>query len=239
MQCNVSLERKLLQLSTVSALLFALMGIGLGVWMGSLVIVFDGAYSLVSLTLTVLSLAAASYIRSPKARHNDNVKMIEPAVIAIKGLVITLMCGLSLASAVAAIIAGGREVNTGLALAFGVVNIIGCMATYWIMKTKGEKTGSALIKAESKQWLMDTVISAAVMMGFVVATALVYLGLGEYAVYADPAMVIIASLYFVVVPAKMVVGAVKTLRQLVRDQHQKPSKAKESGSKNLGAMPYC
>ncbi|GAL06594.1 cobalt-zinc-cadmium resistance protein [Photobacterium aphoticum] len=183
-------------------MLFALMGIGLGLWMGSLVIVFDGAYSLVSLTLTVLSLAAASYIRSPKARDNKNVKMIEPAVIAIKGLVITLMCGISFASAVDAISAGGREVNTGLALAFGVVNIIGCMATYWIMKTKGETTGSALVKAESKQWLMDTVISAAVMMGFVVATALVYLGLGEYAVYADPAMVVIASLYFVVVPVK-------------------------------------
>ncbi|MGF1685478.1 cation transporter [Photobacterium japonica] len=237
MQCNVSLERKLLQLSTVSALLFALMGIGLGLWMGSLVIVFDGAYSLVSLALTVLSLAAASYIRSPKARQQTNVKMIEPAVIAIKGLVITLMCGISLASAVEAISAGGREVNTGLALAFGVVNIVGCLATYWIIKSQGARTGSALIAAESKQWMMDTVISAAVMMGFVVATVLAYVGLGEYAVYADPAMVVIASLYFVVVPMRMVVGAVKTLRALSREQAVTARHVKDN--KILGAMPHC
>ncbi|WP_105201599.1 cation transporter [Pseudoalteromonas sp. T1lg10] len=213
MSCSISLEKKLLTFSTASALVFALMGIGLGVWMGSLVILFDGAYSLVSLFLTLISLAAAWYIRSPKAgQHNVNINLIEPAVIAFKGFAITLMCGASFVSAVLAILAGGREVDTGLALVFAVINLVGCLGTYWLLAKRGNQSKSALIEAESKQWLMDSVISGAVMAGFIVASALSYAGLVEYAVFADPVMVIIASVYFTLVPLKMMQGA---LRQLI------------------------
>ncbi|WP_105258808.1 cation transporter [Pseudoalteromonas sp. T1lg88] len=213
MSCSISLEKKLLTFSTASALVFALMGIGLGVWMGSLVILFDGAYSLVSLFLTLISLAAAGYIRSPKAgQHNVNINLIEPAVIAFKGFAITLMCGASFISAVLAILAGGREVDTGLALVFAVINLVGCLGTYWLLAKRGNQSKSALIEAESKQWLMDSVISGAVMAGFIVASALSYAGLVEYAVFADPVMVIIASVYFTLVPLKMMQGA---LRQLI------------------------
>ncbi|WP_105189176.1 cation transporter [Pseudoalteromonas sp. T1lg48] len=212
MHCSISLERKLLTFSTASALVFALMGIGLGVWMGSLVILFDGAYSLVSLLLTTLSLTAAWYIRSPrKHRNTSHSNLIEPAVIAFKGFAITLMCGASFISAVLAIFAGGREVNTGLALVFGVINLVGCVGTYWLLAKRGRQTKSALIEAESKQWLMDSVISAAVMAGFIIASLLSYAGLTEYAVFADPVMVVIASVYFTLVPIKMTQGALRQL----------------------------
>ncbi|MGF1700379.1 cation transporter [Photobacterium makurazakiensis] len=209
----VSLERKLLQFSTVSAFIFALLGIGLGLWMNSLVIVFDGAYSFISLSLTIISLIAASYIHSPVRKNaKRDAAFIEPAVIAFKGLVITLMCVVSFYSAVLAIMSGGREVNTGLALLFGVINVIGCCASYWVLKKYGKRANSALVDAESKQWLMDTVISGAVMVGFVVASLLVVVGHAQYAAYADPAMVVIASIYFVIVPIKMMFGALKELK---------------------------
>ncbi|MBS3797867.1 cation transporter [Pseudoalteromonas sp. BDTF-M6] len=217
MSCSISLERKLLTFSTASALVFALMGIGLGVWMGSLVILFDGAYSLVSLLLTTLSLAAAWYIRSPgKHRNKSHISLIEPAVIAFKGIAIALMCVASFTSALLAILAGGREVDTGLALVFGVINLVGCLATYWLLAKRGGKTKSALIEAESKQWLMDSAISAAVMAGFIIASLLSYAGLAKYAVFADPVMVVIASVYFTLVPLKMTQGALRQLLVLYR-----------------------
>ncbi|MEO2279563.1 cation transporter [Pseudoalteromonas pernae] len=223
MPSNHSLEKKLLTFSTLSALLFALMGIGLGVWMGSLVILFDGAYSFVSLLLTMLSLGAAWYINAPKAkRSNPHIDLVEPLVIAIKGFAITLMCVASFTSAVFAIMAGGREVDTGLALVFGVINLAGCLGTYWVLAKRGKQSKSALIEAESKQWLMDSVISAAVMAGFVLASILTYAGLSHYAVYADPIMVVMASVYFTVVPLKMMFGAL--------------SEAYDIYSKNTGAF---
>ncbi|MFY8274649.1 cation transporter [Pseudoalteromonas sp. SSDWG2] len=203
-----SLEKKLLTFSVLSALLFALMGIGLGVWMGSLVILFDGAYSFVSLMLTMVSLGATWYINSPTAkRSTPHIALVEPLVIAVKGCAITLMCVASFTSAVFAIMAGGREVDTDLALVFGVINLTGCLATYWVLANRGKRSQSALIDAESKQWLMDSVISAAVMAGFVLAGILTYAGLSQYAVYADPMMVVMASVYFTVVPLKMMFAA--------------------------------
>ncbi|MGF1736234.1 cation transporter [Photobacterium satsumensis] len=212
MQCNVALERKLLQFSTFSALLFALLGIGFGLWMGSLVIIFDGAYSLVSLALTVLSLMAAAYIRSPSRKDSEKTQKIEPLVIAFKGLVITLMCCISFSSAILAILDGGRDIDAGLALVFGAINVAGCLATYLVMKKYGQESGSNLVVAESKQWMMDTVISGAVMVGFILALLMKHIGLEDYSVYADPVMVVVASVYFVIVPLKMMLGAIKELR---------------------------
>ena len=48
MEVNARLERRVLQFSALSALAFAAVGVGFGAWIGSLVIMFDGAYSLVS-----------------------------------------------------------------------------------------------------------------------------------------------------------------------------------------------
>lgn len=213
MLTNVQLERRLLQFSTFSSFMFAMLGIGLGLWMGSLVIVFDGAYSFISLALTLVSLVAAAYIRKPAvAARPERVAKIEPAVIALKGTVITVMCCLSFSSAVVAILNGGREVDTGLALLFGVVNVLGCLATMWVMATQGRKIQSGLVTAEINQWLMDTVISGAVMIGFILASLMRFTPWAEYAVYADPVMVVIASIYFVMVPLRMVYGAIRDLR---------------------------
>ncbi|CAG19708.1 cation transporter [Photobacterium profundum] len=216
---NIQLERKLLHFSTLFALLFAVMGISLGAWIGSLVIIFDGAYSLVSLFLTLVSVAAASYIHKPRKHPSAiNITKVEPMVIAFKGLVITLMCCISFASAVEAILNGGRDVNTGVALIFGVINVLGCIGAYWLMVKKGKRANSGLVDAEAKQWLMDTVISIAVMIGFVFAKILSLTEYQSYAVYADPVMVIIVSIYFIIVPLKMTYKAIQQLaldKQLV------------------------
>jgi predicted Co/Zn/Cd cation transporter (cation efflux family) len=129
--------------------------------------------------------------------------------------VITLMCCISFASAVEAILNGGRDVNTGVALIFGVINVLGCIGAYWLLVKKGKRANSGLVDAEAKQWLMDTVISIAVMVGFVFAKILSLTEYQSYAVYADPVMVIIVSIYFIIVPLKMTYEAIQ---QLVLDK---------------------
>ncbi|GDY25496.1 cobalt-zinc-cadmium resistance protein [Agarivorans sp. Toyoura001] len=206
-------EKALLSFSSFSSLFFALLGISLGLWAGSLVIVFDGAYSLVSLALTLVSLGSLALKKHPVFDDKPNkALMIEPAVVAFKGLAISVMCLVSFATAVLAIIHGGRDVDTGLALIFGLVNVVGCVATYWILNKSASQ--SALLDAEAKQWLMDSVISASVLMGFGIAIVLTKTRYAEFAVYADPVMVILASAYFIWVPLKMTLSAVKQLQQI-------------------------
>ncbi|RYU68259.1 cation transporter [Aliivibrio finisterrensis] len=215
MSYSIHKERQLLLISTFSALLFAMIGITLGSLIHSLVIIFDGVYSLVSLGLTLVSLAAVMYIRKEEVAKNiKRVKVIESSVILLKGIAITLMCVLSFISAIEAIMDGGREVNTGIALAFGVFSMIGCYTSYWVMKTQGRAVSSPLIEAEAKQWLMDTVISAAVFIGFMVAKLLLLTSHAHYAELADPVMVVLASIYFIIVPVKMIISSSKQLHHL-------------------------
>lgn len=209
MSCAYELERRLLKFSTFSCFCFAALGIGCGLWASSLVIVFDGAYSLISLFLSMIALAATTYIHRPIENQDHFVSerkrsIIEAGVVLVKGVTITIVCIVSFLSALEAMFNGGREVNAGFALVFGIVNVVGCLGSYYMIKKNLSRCPSALLQAESSQWLMDTVISAAVLIGFFIALIMAAFEFSQYAVYADPMMVILASIYFVTVPIQMI-----------------------------------
>ncbi len=236
MSCAYKLECRLLKFSTFSSFCFAAVGIGFGVWAGSLVIVFDGAYSLISLFLSILSLTAASYIHQDldqgirkKGRRVSKYKaaVIESSVVLLKGTTIALVCLFSFLSALSAIFDGGREVDTQYALVFGVINLTGCLVSYIVIKQNLSRSPSTLLKAEASQWFMDTVISGAVLIGFLVATFLVFLGFETLAAYADPLMVILASGYFVFVPSKMIAQSSLQLLALQK-QHKLACRTKNA-----------
>ncbi|OEE87784.1 cobalt-zinc-cadmium resistance protein [Enterovibrio norvegicus FF-162] len=226
MSCEYAKERNLLKFSSFACFCFAALGVGIGLWAGSMAIVFDGAYSLVSLFLSLMALGATVYISNGTAKNGKSgqcvsaqkAAVIESLVVLIKGLAVSVVCVVSFASAFGAMFNGGREVNAGFALIFGVVNLVGCMLCYQFVKKNAGKQPSTILKAEASQWLMDTVISAAVLVGFIVAAGLMEAGFTEYAIYADPIMVILASVYFATVPVKMVGDSTKRLWSIYQQQ---------------------
>ncbi len=191
---------------------FALGGLALGLIVGSLVIVFDGVYSLVSLLLTLLSLAASKYINRPSdSNFPFGRAIIEPIVIAFKATVILLVVGYSLYSAVGALMTGGREVDASIATVFGALNVLGCGYAWWYIANKSKSFSSGLIEAESKQWQMDTLLSVAVTAGFIAAWLITLSPYTELAVYADPMMMVLMSFYFIKVPFDMLKQAMREL----------------------------
>ncbi|NVD08947.1 cation diffusion facilitator family transporter [Vibrio sp. JPW-9-11-11] len=205
-------EKRILTFSAMLASGFAGGGLILGLLVGSLVIVFDGVYSLVSLLLTLLSLAVSKFIERPSRRDFPFGKsVLEPIVIAIKGSVILAVVGYSLYSAVIAMFSGGREVDASIATLFGVINVVGCGYAWWHIAKKSKRFSSGLIEAESKQWQMDTLLSVAVTLGFIAAWLLTLSPLAHYAVYADPMMMIAMSFYFIKVPFEMLRDALREL----------------------------
>ena len=212
-------ENKILTFSALLASGFAVGGLILGLMVGSLVIVFDGVYSSVSLLLTLLSLAVSKYIQTP----SDTVfpfgkAVLEPIVIAIKAAVILVVVGYSLHSAVIALFHGGREIDTSIATLFGMVNVLGCGYAWWFIHSKSRGCSSGLIEAEASQWKMDTLLSVAVTVGFVVAWMVSLSPLSQYAVYADPLMMCIMSVYFIKVPLDMLRGAMRELLMMSPDK---------------------
>ena len=205
-------ENRVLMFSALLASGFALGGLALGLIVGSLVIVFDGVYSLISLLLTLLSLAASKYINRPSdSNFPFGRAIIEPIVIAFKATVILIVVGYSLYSAVGALMTGGREVDASIATIFGALNVLGCGYAWWYIANKSKSFSSGLIEAESKQWQMDTLLSVAVTAGFVAAWFITLSPYAEFAVYADPMMMVLMSFYFIKVPFDMLKQAMREL----------------------------
>lgn len=212
----IARENVALVLSAVAAALFAAAGIIWGIRIDSLVILFDGAYSLVSLLLSLLSLYAARIIRRPASdTYPFGFGAVEPLVIAVKGVVITLVCLLSMVSAIVSLANGGRAVNADIAMIFSAVSVVGCLAVWLYLKWAERHKTSGLIVAEHRQWLMDTMLSMAVLIGFCVAEALKPSSWASLAVYADPVMMLAISGWFIVVPIKMAAGAMRELLMAV------------------------
>ena len=205
-------ERRALRFSAISASLFAFTGLALGLTSGSITILFDSGYSLLSLVLASLSLFALKQARKPADDHYPFGRLtVEPLAVLLKGVVIAMVCIVSLVSALWSLLAGGRLVTLDLALMFGVVNVTGCLLTWWWLARYAGVARSSLLTAELRQWQMDTWLSAAVMLGFGLTWLLTQSPWASYACFADPVMVLIIAGYFLPMPVRMVKGALREL----------------------------
>src|SRR5690554_7783731 len=98
-----------------------------------------------------------------------------------------------MASAVVSLLQGGRAVSADMGMVFGAVNVVGCLAVWVYLRWSSFRNDSGLVKAEQRQWLMDSALSAAVMIGFAAAWMLERSQWSELAVYADPVMMLVIS----------------------------------------------
>ena len=208
----MKLENKILKISMVGALFFALFGIAWGWTAQSEMIIFDGLYSFISLALTMLSLYINNFIaKNELDKYPFGKYILEPLVISFKSLIIGGMCLYSLIGAIQDVVHGGNTVEYGSALIYSIVSVIGCGGVYIFMKKKGDKISSELIKVEASQWLMDTLLSIGVLVGFVIAMILRNTRFSGLNVYIDPMMVIMVSVVFIKMPVQSFINAFKEI----------------------------
>ncbi|UOQ94659.1 cation transporter [Halobacillus shinanisalinarum] len=195
-------DSRILRLSIAGSLVFTAIGVIWGIAANSQMIIFDGLYSFISLALSALSLIGFSFIQKKEPqRFHYGKEIVEPLIITFKASVIAALCLYALSSSLIDIFRGGRDVELGSATIYALVATILCYVVYKFMSKN--RNGSEFVKAESVQWLMDTLLSAAVLIGFIIAVLLSHTKLDYLTPYIDPGMVFIVSLYFLKTPAKM------------------------------------
>ena len=208
----MKLENKILKISMVGALFFALFGIAWGWTVQSEMIIFDGLYSFISLALTMLSLYINNFMAKKELdKYPFGKYILEPLVISLKSLIIGGMCLYSLIGAIQDIVNGGNSVEYGSALIYSIVSVVGCGGVYIFMKKKGEKISSEMVKVEASQWLMDTLLSIGVLVGFVIAMILRNTRFAWLNVYIDPMMVIMISVVFIKMPIQSFINSFKEI----------------------------
>ncbi|MCH8498868.1 MAG: cation transporter [Marinobacter sp.] len=206
-------EDKLIAISALMSLFFAVGGIAIGWWLKSSIIIFDGIYSLISLGLSLLSLVAGRYVRlRDDAKFPFGKSIIQPITLVFKYLTIFLLCTLSIIDGIQTLLAGGRELNYLSALIYsGIVTLL-CLGAYRFLVARTKPEHSELLVAEHREWLLDTGLSLMLTVGFALALTLAWFGFRDMALYIDPIMLIIAATYFLRIP---VTGLLSSGREVV------------------------
>lgn len=143
--------------------------------------------------------------------------IVEPLVVCFKSFVIGALCLYSFIGAIKDIIAGGNNIEYGSAFVYSIISSIGCLLVFLYMKKRSKKLSSQLIKAESTQWLMDSVLSTAVLIGFIVAIILSFTKFNIINKYIDPLMVLLSSTIFIRYPIKSFIDSFKEVISIKAD----------------------
>ena len=203
-------EAYLLAFSLGMGVFFAVLGIGWGLTIQSGVVLFDGIYSGLSIILTMLSILAMRLLQQPDDDTFQFGRMaLEPLVVAFKSLVIIAVCLYGIVTAAISILHGGDASTDALGgMLYGVVSISACLFSWYYLKRRG-KGMPDLVQAESEQWLMDTVLSAAVMASFIASYLVTDTRWAYLVPYIDPAMVVLGSGFFIRMPAARFVASIR------------------------------
>ena len=205
-------EKNTLMLSASGALFFAVLGVVWGIVIDSSMIVFDGLYSLISLFLSILAIFITGYIsKNDFEKFPFGKRVLEPITVAFNSIVLTVMCSITFINSAKEILTGGKAVDAELALGYSIISILGCLIVYRVLARNNKKICSDIIKAESNQWLMDTLVSVAVLVGFLICTILNKTSLAYLSKYIDPLMVVITSAIFIRVPITTLIKSFKEI----------------------------
>ncbi len=175
-------EQRVLKISMLSALVLAVFGIGFGVSVKSLAVVFDGFVSLVSVGLGALSVITSRYIY----KEDDDIFQygyvrFEPMVNLFKSLVLVLVCVYAFINAVSSILRGGYSVDFGGVAVYSLCAFVFCLTLFTYTKLAQRALESDLIKVDNVEWKIDCVLYA----GAIVAFSLVYLSISNSALSVD------------------------------------------------------
>lgn len=197
----LKLEKRALHFSVWGNVFMVVIGVGFAIVSHSDAIMLDGLYSFVHLLIALLTLRVSKLVMKPS---NDEYPfgywMYEPMINLAKSLMIITLLALALFNAFAALYSGGKEVLLGMAIFYAALATIGCFLFGWLVGYWGRKAHSPLAEVDSKNWLVDGYISAAMLLVFVAAFVLQDTEWARWIPYFDPIMVIVLVLLIVVVP---------------------------------------
>lgn len=195
-------EERLMKISLWSAVAFSVVGIGIGVWTHSQMVLFDGMYSFVSVLLSSFSFFAIGFINKEDTKAYPFGKgSIEPLVVIVKYIVLTLLIVQSFFSALMVVRSGGRIIPFGVGFVYSFLSTVGCYVVYDLLKKNNTQNPSPLIDAEKNQWAVDTLISLGVFSGFLLTVVLQRFALfPSFVPYADSMMVLLVTAIFYASP---------------------------------------
>jgi cation diffusion facilitator family transporter len=205
------LEQRTLALSLAAVAGVALLSLAWGVVIESDVVILNGVFSMVSLIGSVLYLTAARLVARPADRRFQyGYAHVEPLVTGANGLLVLVICIYAFINGVEGVRAGGGTVSMAGVVWFGAVTGAICLVVGFYEGMMARRTGSQLLRNDSREWLIDAAFSLVTLAGFALVWLLEEPWRSLWARYADNALVALLALLFMPVPLGV-------LRQTMRE----------------------
>jgi predicted Co/Zn/Cd cation transporter (cation efflux family) len=217
---NLGEERGVLRVSIAATIVISLFGVGFGIASGSFAIIFDGVYSLVDASMTLLALIVANLIASYSTSTGLSRKLrerftmgfwhLEPIVLGLNGVMLIGVSVYALINAVSSLLGEGRELAFGWAIVYAAVTLPTCFGMAVIEARANRRIGSEFVHLDGRAWIMSGGITAALLVAFCVGYGVQGTEWQWISPYIDPAVLALVCLVIIPMP-------VATVRQALSD----------------------
>ncbi len=209
---NARLEQTSIYLSIGGALFMAILGISFGLAIQSAAVMLDGFFNVISFLMGLTTFWVSQLLKRPEGRRFQfGYKGFSPLLNLCKGLLIVGLSMFAFTSAVAALLHGGRPLNAGAAVIYALIAASGCLIIATIHTIIAKKTGSPLVRVDSKNWFVNGIISLSVAVVFSIVTLIKNTSFAWFVPYADPTIVVVLVLLTFPIPAKVVMESLNQL----------------------------
>ncbi|GEO81051.1 cation diffusion facilitator family transporter [Pararhodospirillum oryzae] len=211
---DLSDERGVLRTSISVTLMISSLGIGFGLVSGSFSIVFDGIYSLIDASMSLLSLIVVNLITAHAVSRNLPLKMrerfsmgfwhLEPMVLGLNGTLLIGVAIYALVNALGSLLEGGRDLEFGWAVVYGVITLVVCISIAMIETRANREIDSGFVRLDIKAWVMSAGITAALLIAFCLGYAVQDTEWQWISPYIDPAVLALVCLLIIPLPVSTV-----------------------------------
>lgn len=205
-------EEKSLKLSMLCAFLLAVWGISMAYVSGSGAVMLDGMYNLVSAVMTFFSIEVTRLVYGKETREYPlGYFAFESLFVLIKGTSVLIVVVMAVYSNLTILLEGGKDPELGLMSLYVVFAVIGCLMAYSLTQKGFRKTGSEILEAEAKAWMLNGVVTGAIGIAFVITMLIQNTSIGWVDRYMDQILVILLSLLFIKEPLILMRKGLKEL----------------------------
>ncbi|MCF1503801.1 cation transporter [Afifella sp. H1R] len=217
---DLSDERGVLRTSIAMTLMVSALGIGFGLIAGSFSILFDGVYSLVDASMSLLSLLVVNLITSYAAskklprrlheRFSVGFWHLEPMVLGLNGTLLIGVAIYALFNAISSLLEGGRDLEFDWAIVYAVITLIVCVVTAVVETRANRGIDSDFVRLDVKGWVMSAGITGALLIAFCMGYGIQDTKWQWVSPYIDPSVLTLVCLLLIPLP-------VATVRQAMAD----------------------
>jgi cation diffusion facilitator family transporter len=166
-------------------------------------ILLDGVFNLAYFFTGLFTIRVARLLREPEDEEFPfGFAYFEPLMNGIKGCLVLGVSIFALIEALRALASGGRPITAGAAIIYALIASCACWFAYLGTRTAAVRSQSPLVKADSRNWMVNAVISTAVMLAFLSTILIRKVGADYLLPYVDPVLVVALVVITIWIPLR-------------------------------------